>query len=397
MRLSPALSTRAGVLTCGYYTALFFAIGAHLPYWPIWMADWGLDDTEVAAYLGAGLFVRLGANAVLSAIADRLAVRRLMLCLCGIAAAAVFLLHLFAATRWELFALTLLVTATLSPMIPVGEALGVRAAMTHGFAYAHARAVGSIAFLAMNVGLGAGIAAVGPDAALWTLVISCLAAAVFGLLHPGGGAPPGAGTDTARFREGLGMLAERRMLLAALAIGLGQASHAILYVYASIGWVEAGIDAATIGWLWATGVIAETVLMLGPGRAWVARIGPAGILALGGAAGVLRWGAMMAEPGLAVLWPLQCLHAVTFGMAHLGAMAFVAAEVEHRLQASAQGLAIGTVSGALFALATLAAGMVVEVADIAMTYGLAMAMSAGSMLAALVLGRGGRPEAGPQP
>jgi PPP family 3-phenylpropionic acid transporter len=385
--MSPAIATRAGLLTCGYYTALFLAIGAHLPYWPVWLADWGLTDGEVAGYLGAGLVVRLVANAVLSAVADAWAVRRVMLGVCGVAAAGVFALHALADTRPELFGLTLLVTVTLSPMIPLGEALGVRASLRHGFPYAHARAVGSIAFLAMNVGLGAAIASAGPGVALWTLVVCCLAAAGFGLFHPGGGAPPGGGLDTARFREGVAMIANRRLALFALAVGLGQASHGVYYAYGSLGWAARGIGADTIGWLWAVGVLAETALMLGPGRAWVLRLGAATAIAAGGVAGVVRWGGMMFEPGVAALWPLQSLHAFTFAIAHLGAMAFVAAEIAPRLQASVQGVLVGTISGVLMAGAMFGAGAVAAAAGIPAAYGLALAMSGGSAVAALLLAR----------
>ncbi|MDT8343608.1 MAG: MFS transporter [Thermohalobaculum sp.] len=390
--MRPALARRAGLMTCGYYAALFLGIGAHLPYWPVWLKDWGLSDGEVGTWLGAALAVRLVANAALSALADAYAVRRLMLGACGALAAAVFALHSLAETRPVLFGLTLLVTMTLSPMIPLGEALGLRAAIRHGFAYPQARAVGSIAFLAMNLGLGVAIARLGPDAALWSLVACCGLAAVFGLMHPGGGAPAGGGLDTAGLREGWRLTASPAFLAFIVAASAAQASHAVFYTYGSLVWAGQGIGAEVIGRLWAMGVAVEIALMLGPGGRMVARLGPARALVLAAAAGVLRWAGFALEPGLDLLWPLQALHAGSFALAHLAAMAFIAAAIPPRLAATAQGVYVGTLAGLAMAGATLAAGWLSATHGMAQTYWLAAGLSGVSLGAALVLVRRWRGE-----
>lgn len=384
---APALATRAGLLTCAFYAAIFTAIGAHLPFWPVWLADWGLSEAEVGLYLGAGLVLRIAASAGLGALADRLAARRAILAGASLAAAAVFALHLAVETRAALFVLTLMVTATLSPMIPLGEALGLRAARMHAFPYAHARAAGSIAFLLSNLAVGWAIARTGPDAALYTLAGACLVAALLAAVHPGGGAPPGSDgvADSARLKEGVGLLARPRLALFTLAHALGQSSFAVYYLYGSLDWARQGIAPGTIGALWATGVIAETALMLGPGRLWVMRLGAAGALALGAGASVVRWGAMTVEPALWALWPLQALHALGFGLAHLAVMAFMAEALPLRLQASGQGVLVALMTGIGMALATLAAGEIRGAFGIEAAWGLAVALSAASLALALAL------------
>jgi len=90
---------------------------------------------------------------------------------------------------------------------------------------------------------------------------------------------------------------------------------------------------------------------------------------------------------------VQCLHALTFALGHLGAIAFVAAAVPPRMQASAQGLYGGLMGGIAFALATLAAGRISAALGPAQAYWLAAAMSAAALGAALLLWRtwdGGR-------
>jgi PPP family 3-phenylpropionic acid transporter len=381
------IAGREGLLTSAWYAALFFALGAHLPYWPLWLAEWGLSRAEIATYLGLGLTLRVVASTVLPALADRFAARRLVITLAALAAAAVFLAHLVIDSRPALLAATLASAFVTAPLIPLGEALGVRAAAMHGFAYAHARAAGSVAFLAMTLGLGLLIARLGPDVVLWAVALNFLAVAGLGAIHPGGGAPPGGGLDRSKLREAARLLGNPVFLTFAVAASIGQASHAVYYAYGTLGWLGQGIDAGVIGALWAAGVLAEIGLMLGPGRRWVARIGPARALTLAGSAGVLRWGLMSLSPGLALLWPVQAMHALTFGLAHLGAMAFVAAAIPPRLQASAQGLYGGGMGGLSIALATLAAGALGAALGIASAYWLAAAMSGVALVAALRLRR----------
>lgn len=385
--MRPALAGRGGLLTSAWYGALFFAFGAHLPYWPAWLANWGLSQAEIGTYLGLALAVRVIGSVTLPALADRFAARRLVVTAAGMAAAAMFIAHLGIQSRPALLAATLAAAFVTAPLIPLGEALGLRAATTHGFAYAHARAAGSLAFLAMNLGLGALIGQLGPGVVLWAVALNFLAVAALGAIHPGGGAPPESGPDRARLREAAGLLRNPVFLIFAAAASIGQASHAVYYAYSTLTWLGQGIGAGVIGALWATGVVAEIGLMLGPGRAWVARIGPARSLALAAAAGVLRWTLMSLTPGLVLLWPVQALHAMTFGLAHLGAMAFVAAAVPPRLQASAQGLYGGGLGGMAIALATLAAGAISGALGPAGAYWLAAAMSAAALAAALLMGR----------
>ena len=68
-----------------------------------------------------------------------------------------------------------------------------------------------------------------------------------------------------------------------------QASHQVYYGFGSLYWRSLGFSQATIGWLWAEGVVAETLLFW-QGRRLLLRFGPVGLMALGGLAGVIRWG-----------------------------------------------------------------------------------------------------------
>lgn len=397
--MSAAFTTRAGFLTSSFYAIIFLGLGAQLPFWPIWLSDWGLTEAEIGWMLGLSILARVAGSTLLPAIADRYAIRRLMLAVAGAGTGVIFLAHLGVATKPGLLVLTLAAAFVSAPLIPLGEALGLRAAGWGPFPYAHARAVGSVAFLAVVLATGALLDRFGSNVILYAVTLCAFGAALLGPLHPGGGAPPelgaeGAATpDKAGRREAYQLLRNPVFLTFAISIALGHAAHAVFYAYSALHWREAGLSQGIIGALWATGVLAEILLMLGPGRRWVAHLGPARAMAIAALASVLRWGLMMQEPTGAILWFCQALHALTFALALLGSMAFLAAALPPRLAGTAQGLANGLLGGLSVALVTLVAGGLAETVPPSMLYAIALVPTAIAGLAAWHLGRiwqGGR-------
>jgi PPP family 3-phenylpropionic acid transporter len=383
--LSP--SRRAAWLTAAFYAAIFAVAGAQLPYWPVWLAEWGLNEAEIGRYLGFAILVRIVGATLLPALADSYAIRRLTVAAAALTAALIFLLHLAIASPGTLLAATLAAAFAMSPLVPLGEALGLRASAWHGFAYAPVRAAGSVAFLAVNVAAGAAIAELGAAPILWIIAAGLVIVAALGALHPGGGAASSRVADRARPGEVRRLVAAPAFLAAAAAMAAGQASHSVYYVYSVLDWRAQGIGATVIGWLWAFGVLAETALMLGPGRAFVERVGPAGALGIAATAGVIRWSTMALAPPLALLWPLQTLHALTFAMGHLGFMAFVATAVPPRLAGSAQGVAVGAFSGLTMAGAAFGGAAIVDGYGTSAAYCLSAALSVAGVAAALALSR----------
>ena len=148
-------------------------------------------------------------------------------------------------------------------------------------------------------------------------------------------------------------------LLFLAAIGCIHGAHATFYTFGALHWQAQGLSAVWVGTLWAIGVIAE-VIVFALSAPVVRRFGPAQLIAAGAGASVLRWTAMAFDPPLALLVPLQLLHALTYGAAHLGAILFITRAVPHKGMGSAQafyptmaaGLVLGIVglaSGALYA------------------------------------------------
>jgi len=385
--------TRAALLTAAYYAALFMTLGVHLPYWPLWLKSWGLTEAEIGFYLGLVQIPRMLGATLVPALADRTARRRATILATALGAAALAILHPAIEAKALLLLAGCAFALAMAPTVPLGEALGLRAAARHGFPYAPVRAAGSVAFLAANLGVGLWLGLAGPEILPWLLAAGLILIGALGAVHPGGGAMPGQGPDRAMLADLLRLYGAPVFLLFAIAAALGQGSHAVYYVYSALSWQAQGLSAGLIGALWAFGVLVETALMLGPGRRWIGRLGPARALALAGLAGAVRWGAMALEPASFWLWPLQAMHALTFAMGHLAAMAFLAAAVPARLSGSAQGALSGVVAGSVNVAATFAAAGLVAWSGIAAAYLMAAVMSAAALIGALALARvwtGGR-------
>ena len=340
-----AARRRASLHASALFVALFGFAGAHLAFWPLWLTDWGLTASEAGAYTAIGIAARIVSGSIIPVIADRLAARRLAVFFSGTAAAGLFLFHGWVETREGLLAVTMLAVGFSAGIFPLGEALGATAAQRFGFAFGPARAAGSAAFLGASIAVGYLITEYGIDSLRWWVAAACLLVAISALGHPGGGAK----IDRPRFAD-IGRLCTRRVvLLFGFAVAAGQASHAVLYALGSIHWRALGSSEAFIGWLWGASSLVEILLLTVAGTWAVRKLGPTGAVMLGGALGIVRWTAMCFDPSGVLLLAPQTLHAATFGLTHLGMIAFISERLPERFSGSAQALMTQFVGGLFFA------------------------------------------------
>jgi PPP family 3-phenylpropionic acid transporter len=376
--MGPAVHTGA------FYLALFLTSGVQVPFWPLWLSDWGLSPSEVGVYTALGIAIRVVAGLAIPAVADRLDRRVLTIVVCAGLSVVIYLAHLGITTKATLLAATLAVGATTAGINPIAEALGIAASRFWGFRYAPVRAMGSIGFLAANLMGGALMARYGAGVALWWVVVCMAAVGVLAIGHPGahrvrGAAPPA-------LREIGRVVADPTFAVFMAAVACLQSSHAVVYALGSIHWRALGIGEPQTGAHWAATVAGEIVFLMAFGSAFTARVGPVGALAIAGGVGVLRWAVMMADPTGFWLWPTQALHSVTFAAAHLGTMAFIGRAVPDRYHAAAQGATTAMAVGGVTALATLLASAVYPTLG-GGTYAISLGLSAVGLAFTLALAR----------
>jgi PPP family 3-phenylpropionic acid transporter len=345
-----------------FFGALFLAYGVVVPYFPVWLNARGLDPLQISTVTALPLFIRLLVTPSIGLLADRLGNYRLVIVTLAWSALALILTLSLVGGYLPILVIGVAFLLANGTMLPLIETIAVGGVRTQGLDYGRMRLWGSITFIIANFVGGIAIEALGGSFALWMIAFAAVStiAAAHALPPP----PVTARTVTTqrvswRTSSPARLLQSRLFILFLIAIGCTHGAHATFYTFGALHWQAQGLSAAWVGTLWAIGVFAEVVLFALSAPV-VRHFGPAQLIVAGAGASVVRWGVMAFDPPLGVLIPLQLLHALTYGAAHLGAILFITRAVPHKGMGSAQafyatiaaGLALGIVgliSGALFA------------------------------------------------
>jgi PPP family 3-phenylpropionic acid transporter len=351
IRTGRSFASRLGA----FYAAFFAGAGVQLPFFPLWLEAKGLDPRWIGIVLSAPIVVRLFAVPLLTHEADRRDALRGALVVASVGTGLGYALVGFAEGLGAILLAFMLASIFYTPVIPLADAYALRGLRRYGGLYGPVRLWGSTAFIIGNLAAGLIAAHIAPRDLIWLIVAGWAACVIASLaLVP----TDGDGASTGPQPSAKTLLRSPGFLAVVVAASLIQGSHAVYYGFSAIDWRAAGLDTLTIGALWALGVLAEIVLFAFAGRlpAW---LGPTALLALGAAGAVIRWTVMAFDPPVLLLAWLQCLHALSFGATHLGAMAFLASAAPPRLAATAQGyLAIALAVG--MTVATLLSGVLYE-------------------------------------
>jgi PPP family 3-phenylpropionic acid transporter len=351
------------------YVAVFFWMGAYLPYWPVWLAHRGMSPTEVGILLGVGPWTRVIASPLAgrwadrTGRADRLATALSVLCVVGMASFAL------ASGFWGLLLIMIAVGLVHAPLVPLIDGLTIAAEAEGRLRYGRVRLWGSASFIAASWVGGELLELHGEAIVLWILVGATAVIAVSSALLPTGtrnavsSAPsvtsepsvsssppakpePPQASFSARSWPFVGFLVVTALL---------HAGHAVLYAFGTEHWRAHGLDASTAGLLWAESVLAEIVLF-----AYAARVdrwlSPRSLWLLAGATGAVRWAVLGSTVALPWLVATQALHAFTYGALHLGAMAYIRQRVPAGSRARATTLYSAAATGLALGIALPLAG-----------------------------------------
>jgi MFS transporter, PPP family, 3-phenylpropionic acid transporter len=342
------------------YALMYAAFGVASPFMPAFFQGRGLAPEQLGILFAGGTAIRLVSGPLGGRLADQTQALRAVLAVCELLAAIVATSLLFASSFPLLLLTSLLLAAALAPTTALADALALGAARPRdrrpGFEYGWVRGTGSAVFVAGTLVSGQVVGAWGLASIIVLQAALLVAAAGAATLVP---APePRELQDATEPAAPGGVLAlvrlpvfRRVMLIAALVLG----SHAMHDTFAVIRWSAAGITPIMASALWSESVAAEVVVFFLVGPPLLARLGPAGVLTVAAAAGVLRWVVMASSASVMALALVQPLHGLTFAALHLACMRVIQAIVPQRLAATAQAMyALG--AGATTAALTLASG-----------------------------------------
>ena len=366
-----------------FYSAFFIYLGLSMPFVPAWLAAKGLDARQIGMVLAAPMVVRVVAVPLATRLADRLGMLQRALVLAAFASVVGFALVGAASGFAAILATYAIATAVLAPVLPFADTLALRGLKGRAASYGSVRLWGSVTFIVANMGGGLLLARLGAVDVIWAVVAAlALTAATALAVDP---LAPEAAESADERRPGASLWRAPGFLAVILGASLIQASHAVMYGFATLQWSARGISGAAIGALWAIGVIAEVALFALSSRL-VAWFGAIGMILLGGIGGAVRWTAMAFDPPTAALPLLQGLHALSFAATHLGTMHYLAQVAPARRGATAQGDFVA-VQGIVFAGAMSLSGVLVGAYGDLAYAAMAAAAAIGALAAGLVLGR----------
>ncbi|HEU0018347.1 MAG TPA: MFS transporter [Methyloceanibacter sp.] len=351
-RITP-LAWRLGFL----YAALFVVVGFYLPYMPVWLHWRSLSEDEIAFLLAAPLFARILFTPIISFAADCSGARRAVLIALAWGTLLSFLLLWASGGFWQMLLATLLLAFNWTTIMPLIEAMAVSGVRSAGLDYGRVRLWGSGSFILASFGAGLVIGQLGAASVMPMLVGATvlMIAGVYLLPRDVAERPATPAHRRVSLADAVKLAHSPSFLLFLLAASAIQASHALYYSFGTLHWRAQGFADGTIGALWALGVAAEIVLFAVSGSI-LARWGAPRMLMAAGAAAALRWGIMAFDPPLWATAMAQCLHAMSFGAAHLAAIYFLSQAVPEGHGATAQGVYAAVVAGLVLGLVTIASG-----------------------------------------
>ncbi len=337
------------------YAALFAFNGIQLPYLPVWLEAKELTPREIGIVLAVPMLVRIIAMPFATRLIDRRLIHKPALTVAAALSALGYAVMAFTQGFLAIIATYAVIAVASAPLLPLTDSFALRGLNARKLAYGPVRLWGSITFILANAVGGVFFAMRGAAELVWMLTAAMAATAATTLALPL--APDD--TKTAAFGDA-GRSLWRSGLFATTVLGasLIQASHAVMYGFATVQWSAKGFGGTAIGLLWAIGVIAE-ILLFAMSRVAVARIGDVNMILLGGSGALLRWTMMAFDSPTALLPILQCFHGLSFGATHLGAMHVLARIADRGSPAAAQG-DFSALQAVTFAAAMGVSGVLVE-------------------------------------
>jgi len=337
-----------------FFAALFAGYGVNVPYLPLWLDARGLGATEISLVLALPAIVRIATTPALAFLADRHRAHRGMLAGAGGVAALATAMLAMSYGFWPILAVAIVTGAATAALLPLSETVAMRGVRDANLDYGRMRLWGSVTFVVGSVAGGFMIGRLGTEAIVWAMAACALATLLAAMALPGAGAADPGVVQRLRVADAMTLAIWPPFLWFLAAGSAVQAAHALIYAFGSLHWRVQGVGPGWIGTLWAIGVVVE-IALFACSNAATRRFGPLRLLTGAAVAALVRWVVMAADPPLSALVPLQMLHGLTFGAAHIGAMYFISRAVSPDQAATAQAI-YATAVGTTMAVMTLLAG-----------------------------------------
>ena len=317
-----------------FYFFYYFFVGSFVPYWGIYLQSENFSPSSIGILLSLFQISRIVAPNFWGWLADHTGHRVKWIKLTSFLGLIGFIGVFWAKGFFWIFLVMSALSLFTSSTLPLAESLTLAHLATTDGHYSRIRLWGSIGFIVASLLLGYLIDLQGINILLWVLLIAQTIIFFLSNTIP----------ETKEIHHKKNDLSIWKIIktpsVVALLIGctLMVSAHGVLYNFYSIYLKEHGYSSATIGWLWAVGVICEIfIFMLMPKI--LRRYSLKTILLMSLFLGVIRFILIGASPDhFYLLLIAQMFHAATFGSFHAASIEVIAYFFKGRNQSRGQAI-----------------------------------------------------------
>ncbi len=314
-----------------FYAAYFAAMGLILPFFPVYLAERGLDVVMIGVMTGLLAVAKVVSPPWIGHLADRRASghSRLFIVAASLLAALFAVAMGYATDVWWLAVVVLLFGVLWAAILPLTDGLSVSVSEAALADYGRLRVWGSIGFVAASLAGGVWLVDGNMGQFPWWILGLMLTLALAARGFPNQQLFSDA-QESGEVRFG------KPFVILLMVSFLMQVSHGAYYGFYSLYLVDVGYQGWQIGAFWVLGVVAEIILMW----CWskpLQKAAPAWVLSVSLFLAAVRWlgiGSTEVWYGL-IFW--QLLHAASFAAFHLSAIAWVKRLAPANRHATAQG------------------------------------------------------------
>lgn len=306
-----------------YFIGYFFTYAVYTPFWGVWLKDLGLSSEEIGVLLGIGLATRCFANLFITPRVHKagqlLPFIRIISFFSLVCFGGYFV---FTSNYIWLITITILFSLSLAPGIPMGDVLGNYYAKNGRVDYGRSRLLGSIAFVAGMLIVGAASEKFGiwiiPYIGMMSLFFSMLVVLRVPSLEP---QDDNTKSDNTRVNV-LKILVKPQVLIFLAIQAFIQGSHGGYYSFSALYWQKIGFGENLISFLWTMGVIGE-ILVFAFNQRLFKGISNKAMMYLAAGGTIVRWSMTAWIDLWYILAIVQLLHGLTFATAHLAAIRYI--------------------------------------------------------------------------
>jgi PPP family 3-phenylpropionic acid transporter len=300
----------------GFYFLYFATLGGFIPYWSLYLKDFGFDPIEIGELSALLVGTKIIAPNLSGWVADHTGKSIGIIRLAAFLATLIFAGFLWAHDYVGFAMITIGFSFFWNAMLPQFEAVTLAHLRNESHRYSRIRLWGSIGFIVAVLSIGAVLEHY--PVTMLPLIIAILLLLNAGITFV---TPEAKSIGFDEAVHGILKIIKMPEVLAFMMVNvLLQMAHAPYYVFYSIYLKHAQYSAMVTGLLWALGVLAEIVLFIYM-RNLLKHCSLRAILLLSLALATARW--LMIGWGSDYLWVLivaQLCHAATFGGTHVVAM-----------------------------------------------------------------------------